>query len=96
MTDSSWRASHARQAVAAHLGGFQSNWLRHDGKDFADYVDLPEAEKQPLLAKADGVLQALLDSEDSLRMMLIRGILGGKYDISVPPGGEFRVRERKP
>ncbi len=67
--------------------------VRWERQMHAGFHELPEAEQQSDYEMADMALDALLTSEDSLRMMLVRGLLHGFYDVVHKSEGVIRLQE---
>ena len=82
-----WKNSHARQVVARRLCEIDQKFWDPLFSSRGVWIHLSDAEKEPWLEKADKVVDALLNSEDSFRMMVISSLLDDKANIQLHPQG---------
>lgn len=107
-----WSESHARQVLAAHMcrivpDGIVTASAKTGGRrQEAMFQEMDEKSREYWLDRADTVIDALMDSEDSLRMLVFRElfvtgtktvvltdaglVIRDAEQVSAPTGGDFR------
>lgn len=97
---SQWTESHARQVMAAHMCKIVPTTVATMYSPHGDpgqermFRESDSVTRQYWLTRADEVLRAVLDSEDSLRMAVIHMLLvSGEMGVVLRDGGFFLQRQ---
>jgi len=92
-----WEESHAREVLAARLCEIDNHRWDPVFAESSSVIwrKLSDKDRDLWRKRADLVKQALLGSEDSLRMMAISDLLEGRADVLTHPDG-FLVKNTEP